>query len=141
MVWTGDGFLMGVGTRSRLLADGTLSLVVLDAAGAPQGMPTTLTSRLDRSSPFGGGDPPGMAMGLGEAVVVWPDAAAMAPGLRFVRVAPDGSSLQAATPLPGLGGSPRQTSVAWSGTSYGVVWVEEPASGSEQLVFSRLACP
>lgn len=142
LVGTGDGFLMTVQAGFRFTTGGGVHLVALDASGAPRGAPVVLTMTRADAAGFSDPDPAGMAFGGGQGVVTWVDGAGGATGLRFVRLAADGATIQATTAVAGLGGMARQTTVARADDgSFGVVLVERPMAGDEQLVFARLACP
>ncbi len=142
LVWTGDGFLATVQAGYRFTAGG-VHLVALDARGAPRSAPVVLSMTRADAAGFSDPDPAGMAFGGGQGVVTWVDGTLLGPtGVRLVRLAADGSTLQAVTVVPGLGGTARQTTVARADDgSFGVVFVERPMAGDEQLVFARIACP
>ncbi len=140
MVWTGDGFSIAVSSNVAFRGGGPLESLQLDASGALVGTPSTLALSQPRRR-LGSVVPAGMAAAPGQVIVTWIDTRDGGRDVYFARLAPDGTILQPATRASGPGGTSLQTTVAWSGQSFGAVWSEEPAGRDAELVFSRIACP
>ena len=137
LLWTGDGYL--VAANSQTAVGPSVHVLGLDSAGAAIAMPRALTET--RVRPDATNAPPGLASAPGQALVTWVDSREMASDVYFARVALDGSVLQGATRLSPPGTDAGQTTVAWNGQSFGVVWVEPgPPRDRRELMFARVAC-
>ncbi len=140
LVFTGDGFVVTYQSGLGVLRSSAVHAVALDVDGAARGAPAMLSAMRRDADVFGDPDPSGMAAAPGQVLVTWVEDGSP-PSVRFVRLAPDGATLQGPTAVVGLGGVPQQTTVAWSTDgAFGLVFVEDPSRGSEQLVYVPVRC-
>lgn len=141
MAPAGRGYLIAwrsvVGTRP-------VQALVLDATGAPAGMPITLSptgSRRDLTQ-FPNRFYVEVVAAPLQTFVVWVDARDGDRGLYVARLAPDGTIVQAGTRIsdvaPTASGAPSGT---WADDRFTVVWEENMPFTRAEVLFNTFSCP